>query len=63
MDGTAGSDNQPRNVSPLKPDDGKNLSDIEVKIIPDQTDGALATSEKQNMAVTGHDHKENNDER
>ena len=56
-------DNQPRNVSPVKPDNGKNPSDIEVKIIPDQKDDALATSEKQNIAAAGDDHKKNKDER
>jgi len=68
MDGTSGSDpaeNQARNKSPVKPDDAKNLSDIDVKIIPNQTNGALDKSEKQNVAAAGDDHStaENNDPR
>jgi len=70
MDGTSGLDpaeNQPRNKSPVKPDDGKNLSDIEVKVIPDQTNGVLDKSEKQNVAAAGDDHstaeREDNDQR
>ena len=68
MDGTSGSDpadNRPRNVSPVKPDDGKNLSDIEVTIMPDQKNGVLDKSEKQNVAAVGDDHNtaEDNDER
>lgn len=68
MDGTSGSDpaeNQPRNKSPVKPDDRKNLSDIKVTVIPDQTKDALDMSEKQNVAAAGDDHNtaEDNDER
>ena len=66
MDGTSGSDpeeNQPRNMSPVKPDDGKNLNDIEVKVIPDQTNAALDKSEKQNVAAAVDDYNtaEDND--
>ena len=68
MDGTSEwnpADNHPRNVSPVKPDDGKNLSDIDVKVLPDQTNGALDKSEKQNVAAVGVDHNttEENNER
>lgn len=68
MDGTSGSDladNQPRTVSPVEPDDGKKLSGIEVKVIPDQTKGVLNKSEKQNAAAAVDDHNtaENKDER
>ena len=68
MDRTSGSnlaDNQPRTVSPVEPDDGKNLNGIEVKVIPDQTNGALNKSEKQNVAAAVDDYNtaENKDER
>lgn len=68
MDGTSGADladNQPRTVSPVEPDDGKKLSGIEVKVIPDQTKGVLNKSEKQNAAAAVDDHNtaENKDER
>ena len=68
MDGAAGTalaDNQQRTVSPIEPDDGKNLSDIEVKVIPDQTKGVPSKSEKQNTAAAVGDHNtaEDKDER
>lgn len=68
MDRTSGSglaDNQLRTVSPVEPDDGKNLSDIEVKVIPDQTKDVPSKSEKQNAAaaVGNHNTAEDKDER
>ena len=68
MDGTSGSglaDNQLRTVSLVEPDVGKNLGDIEVKVIPDQTKDAPSKSEKQNTAAAVGDHNtaEDKDER
>ena len=66
MDGILGSENQPSSVSSDKPNDGKNLSDFEVKIAPDETNGVPFTSEKQNTAAEDELHAaaaENNDER
>jgi len=47
------------NQSPVKPNDCKNICDVEVKFIPDQTDGVL--EKKQNVAAAGDDHNTNED--
>ena len=66
MDGVLGSENQARTVSSAKPNDGKNPSDFEVNVAPDETNGVPFTSEKQNTAAEDERHDaaaENNDEK
>lgn len=58
MDGTSGSD-PVDNQSLVKPNDCKNICDVEVKFIPDQADGVL--EKKQNVAAAGDDHNTNED--